>query len=189
MFRKFAIIASVALFGMTSAALGADVATSASVGGSRSGPGAATATAHYEGDVGFARTTSNSGKVNLARGVAVGFDEDGLSLSVSNAIATRRGPAIATNFNLSIDRDGDVSSSSGIAVANGPFQREASAGGSVGNRPGQAAISTATGKTDPFGRVSVETRAEQHRAQPVVVIRRPAQERRDPRIELRRGVR
>ncbi len=134
-----------------------DAATSATAGGNRHGDGSAAATASYEGDVGFARTDSRSGRVNIARGVAVGVDQNGLSLSVSNAIAPQFGPAIATNFNMSIDRDGDVSVSGGAAVARSPIHREVNAGGSAGT--GRPATATAGGETDRFGRVDAQTHA------------------------------
>lgn len=172
MFRKFTMVATAISLGLSAVANASDAATSATVGGFRgSTTGVAAASARYVGDIGFARTTSHSGSLNLARGVAVGFDEDGLSLSVSNAVATRHGPAIATNFNLTIGRDGDVSSSSGLAVANGPIHREASAGGSVGTGPGRAATSIASGKSDRFGRVVAETRAEQRRGHGRIRVR------------------
>jgi hypothetical protein len=137
--------------------------TSATAGSAR-GNGTAAATARYEGDAGFARTDTRSGRVNLARGVAVGVDEDGLSLSLSNAVATEHGPAIATNFNLSIGRDGQVSHSNGIAVADGPVHRSATAGGSASNdRFNSGASSFASGRTDPRGVVRAETRSESGR--------------------------
>ncbi len=166
-------------------AFAGEAETSATAGSSRYGPGNAAATARYEGDHGFARTDTRSGNVNLARGVAVGVDEDGLSLSLSNAVATRHGPAVATNFNLSIGRDGEVSHSGGVAVADGPVHRSATAGGAAfSDRHDSGALSYASGRTDPRGTVRAETRSESHRpvilphrgerraAQPVRVVRR-----------------
>lgn len=158
--RRPIVVLTAAVLCSAPAALASDAATSATAG-SRPGGGTAAATAHYEGDVGFARTNTRSGAVNIARGVAVGFDEDGLSLSVSNAVATRNGPAVATNFNLSIDRDGDVSHSSGIAVARGPVEQSASAGGSVGTGlDARPATSVASGRTDLYGSVYAATQAQ-----------------------------
>lgn len=139
-----------------------DAETNASAGN-----GVAAATARYEGDVGFARTQTRSGRVTTAQGVAVGVDEDGLALSLSRAVDTPWGPAIASNFNLSIERDGDVSFSTGRSVAQGAFERTASAGG--GATTGRQAIrgtawSTASGHSDALGRVTAQTHAEQHRA-------------------------
>ena len=148
--------------------------TSASAGSSRyQRDGTATATARYTGDVGSARTQSWSGKANVARGVAWGLDKDGLSLSVSNAVAPQRGPAVATTFNLSIGRDGSVSHSTGLAISKGPIHRSASAGGSVGTkRYGGSATAFATGKSDRFGRVRAVTQSRQHRPQKRVEFRR-----------------
>jgi len=164
------------LIGLTLAptALASEAETSASAGNSRyQRNGTATATARYEGDLGFARTNSRSGPVSSARGVAVGFDESGLSLSVSNAIAPRLGAAIATTFNLSIDRDGHVSGSTGLSVARGPLYRSATAGGRVGTgRHGNAATAFASGKTDRFGRVQATTRSHSSASQRHVVVRR-----------------
>ena len=139
-------MATAALSGM---AWAGDAQTSATAGsGGRQRDGTASATASYDGDIGFARTRSKSGRVNVARGIAVGFDRDGLSLSVSNAIAGRRGPAIATNFNLSIGLDGQVSHSSGLAVADGSSQRTVSAGGEThARRNNNRSTSIASGRS------------------------------------------
>lgn len=166
---------------LTSAAIASDAATSASAGNANGQPGTAVATATYEGDRGFANATSRTGAVDIARGVAVGIDQDGLSLSISNAIATRNGTAIATNFNLEIERDGDVSWSRGAAVSNGPLQRSATVSGSAGNNGGHGtAMSLASGKTDDFGRVRVATESHnrpaiqpvREHAKRVIVVRR-----------------
>ena len=158
----------------SSPAWASEAKTSASAGSSRyQRNGTATATARYSGDVGSARTQSRSGKVNVARGVAWGLDKDGLSLSVSNAIAPKRGPAVATTFNLSIGRDGRVSHSTGLAISKGPIYRSASAGGSVDTkRHGGSATAFAAGKSDRFGRVRAVTQSEQHRPQKRVEFRR-----------------
>lgn len=155
------LLAALAGIFVVGAANASDATTSASAGSNRYGPGTAAATASYGGDVGFARTDSRSGRVNLARGVAVGVDQNGLSLSLSNAVALQGGPAVATNLNLSIDRDGDVSVSGGHAVARGPIHQSVYAGGGAGN--GRAAIATAGGNTDRFGRVDARTHARDYR--------------------------
>lgn len=142
-------------------ALASDAATSATVNTGAGRPPVAAATATYQGDVGFARTTSQTGAVNAARGVAVGVDQDGFSLSISNAVATRNGAVIGTNFNLDIERDGDVSWSRGAAVANGPLQRSVTVGGSAGSVNGRAAsVATASGRSDDYG--SNKVRTESH---------------------------
>lgn len=152
-----------AVWGLTSAAFASDAQTSATAGSNRnSRNGTAQATASYEGDVGFARTDSRSGRVNQARGVAVGVDEDGLSLSVSQAIAPNRGPALATNLNIAIGNDGRVSTSVGTALANGPLHNEATAGGqATAAGRNSTAQSLASGNTDRFGRVIARTDARQ----------------------------
>ena len=139
-------------------ALASDAATSATAG-TRPNGGDAVATAAYDGRIGFARSNAHSGRVNAAKGVAVGVDKNGISLSVSAALATKLGPAVAANFNMTIDRDGDVSRSTGLAVAKGPFLREATAGGSThAGRSGVGSTATATGKA-PLGTVRVITRS------------------------------
>lgn len=165
------------LSGLLTGIAGASEAQTSAGAGSN---GVATATARYEGDVGFARTQTNSGRITTAQGVAVGFDQDGLSLSVSRAVDTPWGPAVATNFNLSIDRDGDVSHSVGRSVAHGALERSATAGGGASTGPRGTAFSTAGGRTDPYGRVEAQTRAEQHRRiarepRRVIVLRRNAE--------------
>lgn len=166
-------------------ALASEAQTSATAGSNGGRNGTAAATASYEGDVGFARTQSESGRVNHSRAVAVGVDEDGLSLSVSRAIAPRFGPALATNFNLSIGSDGEVSVSRGVAVADGPLERSATAGGTTAARRGpDHATSLATGTTDRFGRVQVHTQAENRPGRVVVV--RPV-EPRGPVTVVQRG--
>lgn len=146
-------------------ALASDARTSASAGSSRfQRNGTAAATATYQGDLGFARTNARSGWVSTARGVAVGVDQSGVSLSVSHAVAPQRGPAVATTFNLSIGRDGRVSSSTGLAVSTGPLHRSATAGGRAGTgRFSSGAVSQASGRSDRFGRVVATTRAQDHR--------------------------
>ncbi|TWT40576.1 hypothetical protein RAS1_42890 [Phycisphaerae bacterium RAS1] len=158
---KLAAVFGLSLAALGSTAIASEAETSASAFGRRFGPGSSAATARYEGDVGFARTETRSGDINLARGVAVGVDEDGLSLSLSNAVAPRGGPALATNFNMSIDRDGQVSTSTGMAVADGRFENEVNAGGAAGSgRGSRAAISQAGGRSDPTGTVRAETHAD-----------------------------
>jgi len=143
-------------------ALASEAETSATAGSSRGyRSGTAAATARYEGDRGFARTDTRSGRVSLARGVALGMDEDGLSLSVSHAVAPAGGPAVASNFNISLGLDGSVAHSVGLAVADGPIFRSATAGGtSSAGRSGSVAASLASGKTDSLGTVRVTTHSD-----------------------------
>lgn len=159
-FSKFSMTLSVAM--MTAAAFASDAETSATAAGSRDARnGTASATARYAGDVGFARTDTRSGEISRARGVAVGVDRDGLTFSLSNAFATRDGLGLATNFNISIDRDGRVSRSGGIALADSPIERSVAAGGSATNgRFGAPATSYATAHADRYGRVEARTYAD-----------------------------
>lgn len=154
------------LFLMTSNLSASDAETSASAGHARTlRNGSAAATARYDGDIGFARTETSSGDVSRARGVAVGVDKDGLTFSLSNAFVARNGLGLATNLNISIDRDGRVSRSGGIALADSPFERSVTAGGGASNDRGRAAMTAyATGRTDPYGRVDARTYADSSRA-------------------------
>ncbi|MGE0481743.1 MAG: hypothetical protein AB7Q17_14855 [Phycisphaerae bacterium] len=145
-----------------SVAFASDASSSATVSGGFGRPGSAGATASYNGDAGFARTDTRSGNISTARGVAVGVDRDGLALSVSHAVTLPNGQAIGTNFNLSLDRDGDVSHSTGVALARGPIERSVTVGGSAGTN-GAPARSIATARSDRFGETRVQTHAEQRR--------------------------
>ncbi len=182
--RTLMTLATSTLFLLAPVALAGEAETSASAGSNRfNRNGTATATARYNGDVGFARTQTKSGKLNIARGVAVGFDKNGLSLSISNAVAGRRGPAVATTFNMTIGRDGKVSHSSGIAITSGPIHRSASAGGVASSgRRHNTASSVASGKSDRFGTVRATTRLHSSRTKRLI-DRRPH---RRPRLVLRR---
>ncbi|QOJ15653.1 MAG: hypothetical protein HRU75_13825 [Planctomycetia bacterium] len=160
--------ACVALLSLPINALGADAHTSATAN-NRPG-GSAQATARYSGDHGFARTSSATGPVNVARGVAVGVDENGVALSLSTAVAPGRGPAIASTFNLNIGRDGDVSTANGVSIARGGQFREVTASGSAGSH--RPAVALAGGRTDPRGRVIASTQASSHRPLPVIERRR-----------------
>lgn len=144
-------------------ALASEADTTASATGGRGRTGTATATAHYEGDVGFARTDTRTGRVNVARGVAVGVDEDGISLSVSLAFAPLGGPAFATNFNMSFDRDGGGATSFGNVVATGGTSRTVSVGGGASaTRYGANSTSLASGKTTNGGVVKAVTRSDNY---------------------------
>lgn len=161
----------------TLSAFASSAATNASAGRDILGRGNAQAYATYDGDAGFARTDTRTGRVNIARGVAVGVDEDGLSLSVSTAFDPKHGPAIASNFNLSIGRDG-ASHSHGLALANDRNERQVSAGGAVtANRRGPLARSTAQASTSPFGQAIARTSSNTHRSQPRLTIGSPSRQR------------
>jgi len=170
---------------LSAAALASDAETSASASSSRyQRNGTAAASARYDGQLGFARTRTRSGRINLARGVAVGIDRSGVSLSVSNAIAPKLGPAIGTSFNISIGRDGQVSASRGLSVSQGSAYRSATAGGRASTgRHGRAASALASGKTGRFGRVQATTSSEHYaprltvgtRHSPLSLLRRHVQ--------------
>jgi hypothetical protein len=164
--KSYLVVA--AMMAASTAAFGSEAETSASATGNRSRSGDASATARYEGDVGFARTDTRTGAVNLARGIAVGYDSDGLSLSLSTAIAPKRGPAIAATYNVSIGANGRAASSSGHSVADGGTSRTAYAGGSTSTRGGATAI--AGGSTRNGGVVQASTHSAQ--AAPPKVVRR-----------------
>ena len=169
-------LATLGMFGSlfaTAAALAGDAETSARAsGGGWRRSGTATATARYEGHLGFARSDTRTGRLNLARGVAVGVDEDGVSLSLSTAIAPRLGPAFATNFNLSIGTDGSLSHSTSTSMALGGSSREVSAGGATTTRRGGSATSLASGRTRHGGVVHATTRSHNHRPRPHSGVRR-----------------
>ena len=155
------------LAGVAAMAQAGEATTSATAGSSGRGPGTAAATANYAGGGrGYADTHTRSGKVNLARGIAVGFDREGLSLSTSYAVAGRIGPAVAGTFNLQIGRNGSVSTGVGHTVAQGDRSRTVSASGGTGStRRSTPAWATATGQTGPRGSVRATT-ATRHRPPP-----------------------
>lgn len=163
--RIMSIAATFTLLSTVAAAWGGEAETSATAGGHRYRPnGTAAATARYTGDIGFAQTRSRSGKISTARGLAVGFDENGLTLSASNAVAGRFGLAVATNFNLSIGIDGSISHSQGAVVAIGPVHHSASAGGrATAGRHDSGAVSRAAGRSDRRGSVQARTDSRSYR--------------------------
>lgn len=155
--RQFAGLALIAGLLVPSAALATEAETLASATGYSAPPGSATATARYDGDLGFARTETRSGRVNLARGVAVGVDEDGLALSLSTAVAPSRGPAFAVSFNLSISESGEVAHSLATSRAAGGAGRTVTVGGSAGaSRAGAISTALASGRTTGGGMVKVQ---------------------------------
>ncbi|MCG3126604.1 MAG: hypothetical protein CHACPFDD_01455 [Phycisphaerae bacterium] len=170
--RNLTVFSVFALFAAANAYAG-DADSSATAGGGHGRNGDASATASYEGDVGFARTRARSGPISTARGVAVGVDQDGLSLSISNAIATHHGLALASTLNISIERDGDVAISRGVSRADGAADWSATAGGSSTTRHGAAAVAHAAGRSDPSGRVAARTWSQSRRDGERRVARKP----------------
>lgn len=145
--------------------LAGEATTSAGVTQIGSRPGTATATAAYVGDGrGQARTTTRSGQVTLAEGLAFGVDRDGIDFSVSYAIAGRFAPAVASTFNLSVGRDGSVASSGGLSVAENAPIRSVNAGGFArSQRGGSISGATAGGRSDPHGTVLARTWSDNRR--------------------------
>lgn len=146
-------------------AMAGEATTSAGVTQIGSRPGTASATAAYTGDGrGQARTTTRSGRVSLAEGLAFGVDRDGIDFSVSYAVAGRFAPALASTFNLSIGRDGSVAGSGGLSVANAAPIRSVNAGGFARSQPGGSISgATAGGRSDPHGTVIARTWSDSRR--------------------------
>jgi hypothetical protein len=128
---KLTMTAIVTLMSSTAAFAG-EASTSATATNGYGHPGHAGATANYDGDggQGFARTRTDTGNINRASGLAVGYDRDGVDLSFSHAIAPKFGPAFASTMNLSFGREG-VTGSYGNSVANGGLARTVEAAGST----------------------------------------------------------
>lgn len=172
---------AIAMVTMLATALGAvagQADSSASASSNGRGPGTASATAGYQGNgVGFTHTNAKSGNVNIAEGLSFGFDEQGLSLSSSFAVAPRIGSAAAGTFNLALGLDGDVSYGVGRSAAAGDSYRSVEAGGSAApGRYGRSggAVATASGRTGPRGVAVAKTSSHNSR---VKIIRRVAQRR------------
>ena len=165
---KFSVTASLTILLTLIAslpALAGEATTSAGVTQIGSRPGTATATAAYTGDGrGQARTTTRSGQVTLAEGLAFGVDRDGIDFSVSYAVASRFAPAVASTFNLSVGRDGSVASSGGVSVAeNAPIRSVIAGGFARSQHGGSISGATAGGRSDPHGTVIAKTWSESRR--------------------------
>lgn len=153
-------------FAMGSAAWAGEASTSATAGSRGYGPGTAAATANYDGNgIGFTKTKANSGsRFNFARGLSVGFDGDGLSLSNSYAFAPQFGPAVGGTMNLHIGLDGQTSVSTGRVESSGDPARQVAVNGSAGSYRGRSqAVSAAHGVTGPRGTVRARTHSAQRR--------------------------
>lgn len=160
--RMHKIVVGLVMSGMTaSVALAGEASTQATATGGYLRSGTAAATANYNGGSGpsLVRTHTDTGSVNLARGLAVGLDEDGLDFSYSHAIAPNGGgPAYAGTFNMSIGANGQVAGSYGGTIAQGGLERTASAGGTTRGSPsGAQAQANATGNTVGGGHVVAQT--------------------------------
>ena len=155
----------------TGTATASQAETSAGVSRSRHGATTAEATARYDGDVGLARTDTRTGRISLARGLAVGADRNGLTLSASHALATRSGLSVARNFNLTIGRDGQVAVSGGRTVSRGSQRRSAEAGGIARAGHGRTGASSwAAGSSDRRGFVRTNTHARSFKPRPRHVL-------------------
>ena len=156
-----AIFGTATLLAMTATAWAGRATTSATASSPGYGPGTAAATAGYDGNgVGITRTNARTGRVNIAQGVSLGFDENGLSLSTSYAIAPRFGPAIGSTMNVAIGTDGSVAHSVGRTLATGSRTRTVSTAGSAapgsrGRSP--TASAAASGRTGHGGKVISKT--------------------------------
>ena len=154
----------------------ASTKASAANGWGRNGSAAAVANYTGQGGVGLARTDTSAGDLALARGLAVGFDQNGLDFSFSHAIAPRVGPAYAGTFNLSIGLDGRVSGSYGGVLSTGGLARSAEAGGATSTLwRGGTAQAIATGNAAPGGRVNAYTHSYNQPRQPNRIVRLPFQ--------------
>ncbi len=133
--------------------------TSATAGANGRGSGTAAATADYQGNgIGFTKTKARTGRLNFARGLSVGFDETGLSLSHSYALAGQRGPAVGGTLNLHVGLDGQTSVSGGRVTADGSPERSVTTGGVAGNTGRTPyAASSASGRTAGRGDVQAKT--------------------------------
>lgn len=145
--------------------------TSASAGRTGFNSGTAAADAFYNGGgPGYANTNTRSNdRVSFGRAVAVGVDQNGLSFSASNAVATRFGPGVAGNFNLTIGRDGQVSRSGGYSVAGGSLQKNVSAGGfATSSRFGSTSGATADAFSGPTGFAQTKTFSKTSARRPIL---------------------
>lgn len=176
MTRMMIVAARVMLtLAISTAAFAADARTSAQAGqrpGQRNGD--ASATAQYEGDIGFARTNAVSGPTSASRGVAVGVDRNGLALSVSTAYAPAGGPSIGTSFNINIGAAGGSAHSRGDATADGPIERNVAVGGQVGQSRGvPQATASASARSDRLGMAQAQTHSQSSPKAPAVRYAEP----------------
>lgn len=147
--------------------------TSATASSTGRGPGVAEATATYDGDgIGMTRTKATSGRLNIARGLSVGFDADGLTVSNSYALAGRFGPAVGGTFNLHLGLDGKAAVSTGQVTASGDRARSVTAGGAIGETYGRSVNTAhASGATGRRGRVEASTHASESGRRGMAVAR------------------
>lgn len=119
----------------------------------------ADASAGYHAPEGIARTQSRVGRVNVGRGLAVGFGAGGVSLSHSIGVV-RGGAGAAHNFQLSVGPHGTHSGHSGVVTRGG--QSRVVSGGETWTGPGGSGGSNfATGsgrRTEAWARSATRNR-------------------------------
>ncbi len=103
----------------------------------------ARAEASYDGPAGMARTDTRVGRVNFARGLAVSYGIDGVSLSQSIGVS-HGGLSTAHNFQLSIGPGGTHLSRGGV-VTRGGDSRAITSGHTSRGRGGPRGGSSSTG--------------------------------------------
>ncbi len=144
--------------GLTISAMAGEATTNAWA--NNAGGGTAGATASYDGapgGMGVSRTRTQTGDINLSRGLAVGVDKDGLDFSFSHAIAPQHGPAYAGTFNVSVGTNGQVNGSYGTVLSQGGVVREVEAGGTTRSGYNGASTALARGDANPGGQVTAST--------------------------------
>ncbi len=160
-YSKFSTGVAAMMMAFPLAALAGSANTSATAGSSGWGPGTAAATANYDGNgIGFSKTQANSGRVNFARGLSVGLDQTGLSVSHSYAVAGQRGPAVGGTLNVHVGHDG-VALSGGQSTASQGRSREVNVSGQAGSN-GRSPIATAAASGHASGRGVVNARTFSH---------------------------
>jgi hypothetical protein len=97
------------------------------------GRGHADALAGYNAPAGIARTESRVGNVSLARGLAIGYGPNGISLSHSIGVAGHH-VGTAHNFQLSVGPNGTHVGRSGVVTTGG--NTRVIAGGDTASEPG-----------------------------------------------------
>jgi hypothetical protein len=121
------------------------------------------AEASYDGPAGIARTDTRVGRVNFARGLAVSYGPQGISLSQSIGVS-RGGVGTAHNFQLSVGPQGRHASHGGV-VSHGGDTRVITGGETYTGRGGPQGGSFASGtghRTDAWSRSQSDPRRSSH---------------------------
>ncbi len=122
----------------------------------------ARADAGYDAPRGIARTETKVGRVNLGRGLAVGYGPNGISLSHSIGV-NHRGVGTAHNFQMSVGPHGTHIGHGGV-VTSGGNSRVITGGESWTGRGGAGGGNFATGhgrRSDAWSRSSTRSHAAQ----------------------------